>query len=185
MSRLPTINFNKTQRGYTLLFSVLTATLVLGVAVFILSVSKKQYALSVAARDSIYSIYAADGALECAIAGLGGIASTSDANTIPCNGNTPPATMPRFITSGYTYQTPAIFTGGSDVRQGVASVRLGGEMCAKVIITMGRLSSTYNSIPATVVDSRGYNYCLNADPDFANPRIVERALRFTSLGEWR
>ncbi len=53
------------KRGYTLLFAVLVASLALGVAVFILSVSRKQYILSAAARESMYSMYASDSGIEC------------------------------------------------------------------------------------------------------------------------
>ncbi len=55
-----------TRRGYTLLFAVLIASLVLGVAVFILSVSRKQYLLSATARESMYAVYASESGIECA-----------------------------------------------------------------------------------------------------------------------
>lgn len=55
-----------TKRGYTLLFAVLIASLVLGVAVFILSVSRKQYLLSATARESMYAVYASESGIECA-----------------------------------------------------------------------------------------------------------------------
>ncbi|MES2216747.1 MAG: hypothetical protein V4481_05655 [Patescibacteria group bacterium] len=53
------------KRGYTLLFAVLIASLVLGVAVFILSISRKQYILSATARESLYAMYASDSGIEC------------------------------------------------------------------------------------------------------------------------
>ena len=60
MKRLSKIN-----SGYTLLFATLIAALVLGVVVFIIGVARKQYLLSSTARDSIYSFYAAQSAMEC------------------------------------------------------------------------------------------------------------------------
>src|ERR1035437_10295519 len=74
------------QGGYTLLFAVLTAALVLGVAVFILSVSRGQYLLASTARESTYAIYAADSGIECAakpVFSTYGLSTTSP-NTIAC-----------------------------------------------------------------------------------------------------
>ena len=55
----------KKDSGYTLLFAVLIASLVLGVATFILGVAHKQYVLSSTARNSSYAFYAADSGIEC------------------------------------------------------------------------------------------------------------------------
>ncbi len=54
-----------TQRGYTLLFAVITAALVLGVAAFIVGVARKQYIIAATTRDSVYALYAADSGIEC------------------------------------------------------------------------------------------------------------------------
>mgnify|MGYP001560333492 CR=1 FL=1 len=55
-----------TKQGYTLLFSVILSLIVLSIAAFILSVSRKQFILSSAARDSTVAIYAADSGIQCA-----------------------------------------------------------------------------------------------------------------------
>jgi len=55
-----------TQSGYTLLFAVIISSLVLSVAMFILSVSKKQFQLATAARESMKASYNAKSARECA-----------------------------------------------------------------------------------------------------------------------
>lgn len=177
-----------TNRGYTLLFSVLTATLVLSVAVFILGVSKKQHALSVAARDSTFALYAADSGLECAIAAISGIAS-STGGPIPCNDNPldtiPVVRMPGFVDSNYKFPIPTIFENGkgTNITQGNVNILLGESSCASIIITMGWIVATNE--PATVVDSRGYNFCASGGPNNENPRTVERAFRLTQLGVWR
>ncbi len=54
-----------TQSGYTLLFAVIISSLVLSVAMFILSVSKKQFQLATAARESMKASYNAKSAREC------------------------------------------------------------------------------------------------------------------------
>ena len=52
--------------GYTLLFAVLVSSIVLAVALSILSISRKEFLLSSSARESAYSFYAADTGMECA-----------------------------------------------------------------------------------------------------------------------
>jgi hypothetical protein len=170
-------NTTSKSRGYTLLFSVLTATLVLGVAVFILGVAKKQLALSVAARDSTFAIYAADSALECTIGSLSGI-SSSTGGSISCDGSVAGPFGGFKTETSFPY--PSILQ--IDIKQIDVNVLFQDSTCAKVIITMGRMNDTFKT-PVTVVDSRGYNYCDSAGaPDATNPRIVERALRFTQKG---
>src|SRR3989344_6514941 len=77
--------FKKKNKGYTLLFAVLTAALVLGVTVFILSVSRKQFILSTTARESTFAIYAADSGIEC-MALHGAELSIHNLPDIKCNG---------------------------------------------------------------------------------------------------
>lgn len=184
-----------TNRGYTLLFAVLTATLVLGVAVFIVSVTRKQYELSVQARNSISSFYAADSGIECAVnpdswAVGGGFASTTG-GTLYCGLGSvtfaqvsPVVLMPsNTLTDGSTgnqrrqWQGTArlyYMSGGSPVTKG----------CAVITITTGIDPTT--SQPATVIDSRGYNLCTSSPlaPDTTNVATVERALRLVQTGVW-
>ena len=90
MTMRATKSIRENQRGYTLLFAVLTASLVLGVAVFILSISRGQFLLASAARESTYAIYAADSGIECAASAVSGAeVSTSSGATIdmPCFGS--------------------------------------------------------------------------------------------------
>lgn len=165
-----------TQRGYTLLFAVLTAALVLGVAVFILGVSKKQFALSVAARDSMYSLYAADTGMECAATAFwaGVLATTSTTGVIHCTGADSDIVVwssPSLPIAGLTalvanvYQTSQVYIGLYD------------GTCALVQVTNGDDVSGNNII---VIDSRGYNFCdATTKLPKTGSRTVERALRLT------
>jgi hypothetical protein len=55
------------QNGFALLFSVLTASLVLSVGLAILNLTLKEFVLSSQIRDSQFAFYAADAGLECAL----------------------------------------------------------------------------------------------------------------------
>jgi hypothetical protein len=167
----------RSQKGYTLLFAVITAALVLGVAVFILSVSKKQYALSVAARDSIYSLYAADSAMECVAATN---VSTSSPLVIRCNNNnSAQVNFTSVLSDPNPPLDPALWpTPVSNVYRALnVLVVLDGGTCALVSITDGNY--TQGTLKhKTIVESRGYNYCDSAGPKVSQ-RTVERALRLT------
>jgi hypothetical protein len=167
---------NKSE-GYTLLFSVFTAVLVLGVAVFILSVSKKQYALAVAARESTYAIYAADSGIECASA-AGVASSTSPTPSISCDGTNKVITAFAPLGSGDILSK---FSPDYPVWQSLDTVlRLENGTCSKITITVGYNS---NKSEKTIIDSSGYNVCTTSgnvtNPDYSNARIVERAFRLT------
>jgi len=58
------INYKK---GYTLLFSIIVSSVVLSIAAFILSISRKQFILASVSRDSTMAIYVADSAIQCAV----------------------------------------------------------------------------------------------------------------------
>lgn len=159
---------SKFSRGYTLLFAVLTATLVLGVAVFILGVSRKQLALAVAARDSMYSLYAADSGIECAAAEyLNSLFVTSSSGNISCAGGTYP----------YTWSDATGMSGWTSVKKtSEMYIELADGTCAKVVIYNG-IKGVKNVVS---IESSGYNYC---DDVLFKPqtstRTVERALELT------
>ncbi len=175
-----------TTQGYTLLFAVITAALVLGVAVFILSISTKQYELSASARNSVYSFYAADAGVECASAayfGLnGGTVSSSTGATITCGvngvGSPQTVTVGPFIAVGSGY--PAFFTGTVYESPSTLNFSLANGTCADITIYDGYDSS---GVHYMVFDSRGYNYCDSSfGPDTLRPSTVERALRLSKKG---
>ncbi|MBU6231865.1 MAG: hypothetical protein KGI45_00925 [Patescibacteria group bacterium] len=177
------ISAAKANKGYTLLFSVLVAVLVLGVAVFIVGFAEKQYILASTARESMYAIYAADGALECGAAAVldGQVSSTTQNDSIHC-GNY----------GGGSHQTNDLYpipTSLSSNPQPVSwtynMISLDNNECARIVITTG-LSLADNS-PTTVIDSYGYNDCVGSGPQLtynAVPTTVERAFELTYHGIW-
>jgi hypothetical protein len=168
-------------KGYTLLFSVLTAALVLGVAVFILSVSVKQYELSASARNSVYSFYAADAGVECVAAAYSGLrgdsvsATTPPGTTVTCNNQT--VTVGNFTPSA---TTALQFLSGVILESAPLSFGLANGTCSVVTIYEGYDTG---GVHYMIFDSRGYNHCTSANgPDISNPTTVERALRLTKKG---
>ena len=180
--------------GYTLLFATLTAALVLGVAVFILSVSRKQYILSSTAKDSMYSFYAADSGIEC-------VAKNSEARsliidptdssktgpttaTVTCGNNTIPITF----TPGNPNSSTYTILPGSSIWGTSFTLGFGPEVpprCA--IVKIDHYLDTTGS-QYTVIQSFGYNLCTYDSrltvgqqyaPDTLSPRTVERSLRWT------
>ncbi len=189
------INRNRTlskpdmKGGYTLLFAVITAALVLGVAIFILSVSTKQYELSASARNSIYSFYAADAGIEClsaAYSGLnGGSVSSSTGATVTCgvtgSGGTQTVSVGNFVPASPGYPS-FLVNEGNQVYQSPSTLNfnLANGTCAVVMIYDGYDSSANHYM---VFDSRGYNKCTSASgPDTLHPATVERALRLSRKG---
>lgn len=184
-------------KGYTLLFAAITAALVLGVAVFILSVSRKQYILASTARDSMFSIYSADSGIECIALrnndlSANGIINENPADRISsstvasgfelkCNEGT-------FAIEPKSYEEHPSFKDGSDTKQasGYIYTGYGGvDTCAQITVTTGKDS---NGDKRKVFDVRGYNLCEGSgnswQPIFGSPRTVERALRLTYKGVW-
>jgi hypothetical protein len=190
------MKYSSHNRGYTLLFAVLTATLVLGVTIFILSVSKRQFALSNIARESMYAIYAADSGIEC-VAGdryrsillLDGTPS-SDPLTFECNGRSvtkyfavsPPGDYPDSIVPKGPVYSSTFNLGFKNVTNGDLEDVYG---CAIVTVYAytaddGTPLGVENN---AIITSRGYNLC-NYDPDTdtytpdtLSPRTVERGMQ--------
>lgn len=188
-----------TNRGYTLLFSVLTAALVLGVAVFVLSASKKQYDLAVTARDSMYALYAADSAVECAYVswGLGSldvlVSGTANPNPdvhISCDGNRSQGgvTFAQGITSSDPRFDAALWKSGSTIDQAAGmGISFGDGRCALVTATYGSdkqktIENGGVDVPVIRIDSLGYNQCDSATPPApkASTRTIERGVRLTN-----
>jgi len=188
------IRRTKDQKGYTLLFAVLVSALVLGVAVFILSLSTKQAQLSSAARNSVYSFYAADTGLECADAaymsvnGSDHIATDITGVSITCNGVNKSLNGPAFVHASLGY--PAFLQ--SDTVQQTPSGNLDFPLqnpgnpsappCVRIVVYDGYDGPGSTGNHYTVMDARGYNDCTGGAPDTTNPSTVERALRLTKKG---
>jgi hypothetical protein len=180
-----------TQRGYTLLFAVLTATVVLGVTIFILSVSRKQFALSATARDSMSAFYSADAGIECAALTASTIDLTKSApGTINCNGqnveiyqgygiNGFPFLVPaEFDTTKPIYMSPGPNHAGDRIYLSLKRED-GTTIYGCVIFTIYQGTDATSGNTRTVIESRGYNLCNDAtkSADVTSSRTVERALQ--------
>lgn len=155
-------------RAYTLLFATLTAAVVLGVAVFITSVSRKQYILASTARDSMFAIYNADSGIECAVTKWEDIYPGSSNLSFYCNDlqfvvlfdNGPMATPPPGW--GQTFESDGVV-----IPFGTPAFPKG---CAVVTFTVAADQSK------SKITSRGYNIGDNADCPVIGARTVERAI---------
>jgi hypothetical protein len=175
-------------RGYTLLFAVLTAAVVLGIGAFILGVARKQYILSSTARDSMYAFYAADSGIECVAGNDNALSSTTPSpNNLICNGKIVPVTYAGNNPNGSTYNLGAgsmsSISGASfsiPFHSNPADISSAPWGCAVISID----EFVYNGILYSVVQSRGYNLCESiggTEYGPANsPRTVERALQWVS-----
>jgi hypothetical protein len=186
------LNSNKFNKGYTLLFSIIVASIVLSIAAFILSVSRKQFILSSAARDSTIAIYAADSGIQCAVEAYksGTNLATSSPATIGCNNNLNPsgaysnfkdltiATDMGLDSSITIYQSAPIIIKLPPGNPGDTI-----NTCAIVIVTQGYYDNGSGGYShKTIIDSRGYNIANSGPCDSSrlnplNPRAVERAIR--------
>lgn len=158
------------KKGYTLLFAVLTSIMVLSIAAFILSISRKQFILTSSARDSVYAFYAADTGLECAIRNLYALStSTYDGNEIKCGGavlnsNIDPSAQPKYV----EFYMPM------DMAQSQ------GPGCTWVRVTQ----ETVANKQVTKIISRGYNIgWKNSSRNCTEwgPRKVERGIQISII----
>ena len=162
------------QRGYTLLFAVLTATIVLGVAVFILAISKGQYLLASTARESIYSAYAARSGIECAKLVTNGFATTTGvANNMKC------------ANGAYDfYFSPVNILGYKDPYIASSTITLGDGGCVEILFIKSMQDDLENV--QTRIEATGYNLCKSSLglwlPDTSNPRLVSRGLYLNIIG---
>ncbi len=180
MKNTSTKSIHNNQKGYTLLFAVLTASLVLGVAVFILSISRGQFLLASAARESTYAIYAADSGIECAAKAVNDTeVSTTSPQPIP------------MTCLGVSTPIPALKQASSnlyDAMQASLYVDLGDNRCAQLTVIKGMSKAGGQGDSVVQIESRGYNYCSYSSPGVptgpatSNPKIVERAMRLTYTG---
>lgn len=177
--------------GYTLLFAVLTAALVLGVAAFILSISRKQYILAATARESTVAIYAAYSGIECItksfndgtlVAGTVGDDSTNPA-VVACNGGTSSAAYDQItdssVLANFRLQSGAYYTPNDVIVYFPGGAGSPGDTCVRIKIYDGISSVDGNR--RTVIDARGYNSAAQVSgfcPQNTT-RTVERAFRLT------
>jgi Tfp pilus assembly protein PilX len=182
-------------RGYTLLFAVIVSVLVLSIAAFILSISRKEAILASSARDSIYAFYAADSGLECAVENLANLATSSAGSfTIMCGGKpitvtqNPPGTAPGGAASAFGTSTFSMLTGtgsvfGAPGSSNSQSTQSGAASCASTSVSYDYQPGSGSVATSTLVsvEVRGYNIGWDGigTCNITGPRKVERALLYT------
>lgn len=151
---------HNTSRGYTLLFAIIAASLVLQITIAVLTISRKEFLAGTTARESMYAIYAADTGIECAVmANL----STTTATSFSCAGAGPFDVTP----SSWT------LTGTESLYEFVLPVE---NSCAKVSVK--KIYNVGNSF-FTVVEARGYSVGDETQCPKVTSKTVERAMRLT------
>jgi hypothetical protein len=168
--------------GFTLLFAILVAILVLAVGTSIVNLSLKQIALSSTARDSQFAFYAANSGVDCALywdtAGQLGLedkvvfATSSESEVVATGSGISCADQD--ITNETGVEVLGADIGWSvvhrDSNSAVTSFWLdfGTDLpyCANVIVTKEESGGDIT----TTIQSYGYNTCEN------NPRRIERGL---------
>ena len=160
-----------TRRGFTLLYSVLVASLVLSIGVGIASIVLKELVLASTGRESQFAFYTADSGVECALfsdfQSAGAFATSTDSkyqNPNPCQPHTISCNGQNNITV-----TPVC----SDVYNAVNTFTLSlAPACAAVTVTK-TADALKSGASKTTIESRGQNDCAG----LTNPFRVERAIR--------
>ena len=171
------IQNNKSNKGIALLTSVLVVSVILAIALTLMSLVVKQFLISSSAQQSVLSIYAADAGMECALlydirgteAALNGdyVFATSTSNL---NNNTG-AGLTCFGLGLSNYSV--VDNVNSATTSFEVSFPSGGfpTRCTRV-----EVAKNFDGITnATKIVSKGYNVsCARVG---TSPRVVERALR--------
>ncbi len=145
------------QRGFTLLMSVLIASILLALGYEIYNLAIKEVALSSSGRESQFAFFAADTGIECALhadSKLDAFATSSPLDELDCG--TATSTLTRSL-NGEDYITQF-------------EIRLGSGLhtqCVDVVVTREEPKKT-------IIESFGHNTC-NTDSKLR----LERAIRVT------
>ncbi len=182
----------KNQKGFALLFAVLTSSVLLAIGVSIFNLTVKELALSASGRESQFSFYAADTGAECA---LYWDFKGTDVFATSTEGRTPSPSAPDCVdTQGQAAQTIDVTTFPTAIiahtptsattrfSLSIPNTDINGlpaPYCATVTVT-----KTYNSSTGAIdtsIDSRGYNVgsISNGLCQSTDPNRVERALKVT------
>ncbi|MDE2040942.1 MAG: hypothetical protein KGI59_00945 [Patescibacteria group bacterium] len=165
-------------RGYTLLFAIIVSSIVLSVAAFILEISRKQFILSTASRDSTVAIYAADTGIQCAVKAYAAVGQAAPGSSFPieCRGINP-APSGTFAAS-VSYPNGVNFNPATVLATPPIIVPLGSS-CAKIQVWEGNeLSASAGHI--IVIRSSGYNLYDPNNPGVCpeqGPRDEERVIQ--------
>jgi Tfp pilus assembly protein PilX len=147
----------KEKKGFTLLMSVLIASLVLSIGLGIFSLILRQFMLTSSSKESFYAFYAADSGMECALywdvnkAAFATSSTSGSGSNVVCNGQD--------IDANWTIaSTPTQAITVFDL------TFLPQPHCATVTVTKTPTSST--------IEARGYNTCITG-----SSRRVERGFK--------
>ncbi len=159
----------ESQRGFALLFAVLTGSMLLSVGLAIFSIALKELDLSTAGRESQYAFYAADSGLECALYydGQGAFPENSDDEEFSSASIICPSNLQSVDNSSYTDSDTAITTFQFYIPQSDTS----SAPCAIVSVEKELVLGGAEGEVSTTIVSRGYNTCR------AGAQQVERALQ--------
>lgn len=185
-------------KGYTLLFSVLIASVVLGIGISILNISKKELLISTSARDSSSAFYAADSGIECAIfsdTSSQGIPSSFDPESgnmnpvLRCNvpySFDPPVYGPTSEEGTWVFHMKSGSSEAYDPAIPKSALNLAGKSCA--VVTVTKLIDGTEKVKTTII-SRGYNIGWRPDTelpgnkgtcDLGSVKRVERGLSYAT-----
>jgi Tfp pilus assembly protein PilX len=174
-------------RGVAILFTVLTAILLLSIGLSIVSISIRQVTLSSTGRESEYAFYAANTALECALywdlqipdidtasnkryfAHTGSGQSNANINNVKCSNNS----LEYFNSDLINSDSDNMYTFWVRITNTFTNT----EQCAEVEIKKERYTDT-NGNPKirSTIQTRGYNV---SDCDSTSPKAVERGLELS------
>jgi hypothetical protein len=160
------MNTSTTHTAFTLLIASLIGSILLSLAIFMITVAQKEVLLSTLGRDSQYAFYAADAGAECALYWdfRGGFDPDTPTHIPACSGQVVGENI-----SGLSADATDLVTGGQGY--GVPS-RIQFEQahrCSIVNVTKTQVGTAVK----TRIDSRGYNLpCSNT----TSPRRLERAV---------
>jgi hypothetical protein len=172
----------KKNKGYTLLFAVIVATVILSVTAFITSISRKQFVLTAIGRDSMLAVYAADSGIQCALKLVTdpNYSTTSQIANV-CNsasghgGDTVNFTASDEVPNGYGYV--------NKVSRADPFILKMDSTCALISIYYGYDADGGHLL---TIESRGYNlydskgFSADTCPK-ASPRTLERGIKATYL----
>jgi Tfp pilus assembly protein PilX len=156
---MTTVTFHERKRGFTLLISVLVASVLLALGFAIYNIVSKEIILSSSGRESQFAFYAADTGIECALywdTHHDAFSLNSALPSITCGEAAVPSMLDIQLI-GNIRTTTFQFSLGSEL----------SDPCVRV--TVERMEDV---VIETKVEALGYNTCVES-----NPRRIERAIR--------
>ena len=153
-------------RGITLLVAIIVTTVILSVALALLDVSYKQQLLASTSKQSQYSFYNADTAMECALYWD---------QKVDAFDFTPPVPAPSITCSSQpiTTSSSVAVSGGGSIRTTTFTIPCAsGGVLGTVTILKSDGTALCSATNHTCVYTTGYSTC-----DVTDPRRIERGLK--------